>query len=78
MNIKKHLDGAKRSFTLWFNGVSLTLIEIFMQVKDFMPQIEDYLDDAIFKRIMLFVIIGGNILLRFKTNSALSDKAKGK
>ena len=72
--IKAKIHGARKSITIWFNGVALTLVPFIDQAKDLVPQLEQYLDDHLFKKLMLGVIIAGNLLLRFKTNSDLQDK----
>jgi len=72
--IKRRLKNAWKSFTIWFNGVALAVLPIVDGLKDFMPQIQDYIDDGIFKKTMLVLIICGNILIRFKTATDLADK----
>ena len=68
------LTGAWKSFTIWFNGFWMVIIPLFDQAKDFLPQIKDYIDQSTFNHVMLFLIVAGNILLRFKTKHDLADK----
>ena len=73
------LRGALKSWTIWFNGVLLTAMPFSSQmiqgVHDNLPDLSPYLPDNIFKAIGIVVVIG-NMLLRAKTNSSLSDKGQ--
>lgn len=83
MNIKEHLFGAKKSITIWFNGVIgaiwsvVTLIqanpEFIATFQDSLPQLQQYLTPGLYQNITALLVIG-NIILRFKTNNSLADK----
>lgn len=67
------LQGAMKSLTIWFNGLLLAALPTFQMAADAIPQLHEYLPDNIYKTIGL-IAVGGNILLRFKTNQPLKDK----
>lgn len=80
-NMRGDMKRAHKSLTLWFNGVVAAVSSALLalpvdQVIAFMPQFQPYLEDALFKNIMLILIAvnGINMMLRFRTNKALRDK----
>lgn len=76
----KKLKGALRSVTIRFNMALATIagmVEIAIQNMPFiqtnLPQFVDYLSPETFK-ILTGVLLVGNMILRFKTTTCLSDK----
>lgn len=65
---------AHKSFTIWFNGVLGVAIVLLPVAQDQMPQLQDYLPANVYHYAMGALVVG-NILLRFKTNCALAEKA---
>lgn len=65
--------GAYKSVTVWINGLLLAALPFVDQIKEVIPQFENYLDEHIYKNVMV-VIIAVNLVLRFKTKKALEDK----
>jgi len=61
------------SLTIWVNGISLTVISFLPMAQDYAPQIQEYISPSLYKQMMVVLVIA-NILLRFKTSSALRDK----
>lgn len=70
---KAKLNGATRSWTMWFNGVLLAALPLIDTLKDTMPQLQPYVTPDVYKWMGLVVVIG-NIILRFKTNAGLDEK----
>lgn len=68
------LKNSWKSFTIWFNGLMLAVVPFIDQAKELVPQLENYIDEHIFKQLMLWLIVGGNVLLRFKTSKDLAEK----
>lgn len=67
------LAGAKRSLTVWFNGVTGTVVLGLPMLQDSLPQMREYVPTDYFKWAMGAVIVI-NILLRFKTSQPLENK----
>jgi hypothetical protein len=67
------LAKAHKSLTLWFNGVAGALIAALPFAQEQLPQLQDYVSANVYHYLMA-VVVAGNILLRFKTRSALADK----
>jgi hypothetical protein len=61
------------SLTIWVNGVVLTIISILPLAQDYFPQMQEYLSPSFYKAAM-GAIVFINIILRFKTTTALRDK----
>jgi hypothetical protein len=61
------------SMTIWVNGIALTVISILPLAQDYAPQLQAYISPDLYKQMMLVLVIA-NILLRFKTSTALRDK----
>lgn len=72
-NIKADLSRAHTSLVIWFNGAVGTAIVILPEAQASFPQLQDYLPADAYRSIMGLLVVG-NILLRFKTASALRDK----
>ena len=72
--VKSKVVGAKRSLTIWFNSFMLSVYPAVDFLHDILPQVRSYVDDEVFKKAMLFVIVAGNIALRFKTSKDLAEK----
>jgi hypothetical protein len=80
-DFREDVKQAWKSWTIWFNGLlasgaSLLLSLPIDSVISYMPQFQPYLEDALFRNIMvgLIAVNGVNVLLRFKTTKRLSDK----
>lgn len=73
MNIKAKIQGAYKSFTIWFNGIVGTILAGAPMLQENLPQLHSYIPENFFKYIMLLVVVV-NILLRFKTNTGLDNK----
>lgn len=71
--LKAKLRGAWRSWTIWFNGLLLAVMPFIDNLKDAIPQLESYLDAAIYKNVML-AVVAVNIALRMKTSKPLQEK----
>ncbi len=63
---KNRLNKAIKSFTIWFNTIGAGLLTAMMLE----PTFVEYLDT----HNLSMLLILGNIILRFKTNSDLADK----
>ena len=61
------------SLTIWVNSVALTLISALPYIQENFPAIQDYIQPDFYKNAMGILIVL-NIILRFKTSSALRDK----
>ena len=59
--------------TIWVNSVALTLISALPYIQENFPAIQDYIQPDFYKNAMGILIVL-NIILRFKTKSALRDK----
>ncbi len=77
-NLKEKLIGALKSWTMWFNGLALTIIyalpDIVVAMPEHMASLAPYISAEHYQRIMFWVLIV-NMVLRAKTNSSLRDKA---
>jgi hypothetical protein len=71
--MKDTIKGAFKSWTIWFNSIAVTVLTAFPMIQDSLPQFVPYLDDSIYKKIGVFVVVV-NMLLRVKTTKALADK----
>ena len=72
-SLKSKLKGAWKSATIWFNTFALALIPLFDALQVALPMMREYGDGRFFAVFAMIVIVG-NILLRFKTDSDLRDK----
>lgn len=69
------LRGAKRSLTIWFNGIAGALVLVLPVAQEVFPQMSGYIPQDTY-RLLMGLIIAANILLRFKTTVDLADKTK--
>lgn len=69
----KHLKGILKSWTIWFNTLLLTAMEFIPYAHDYFTELQPYLTPETYKTLGL-VLIGGNIILRFKTSKSLAEK----
>ena len=67
------LRGLKKSLTVWFNTIVATVVSGLPFAIDSFPQVKGYVPDNIYSTAWVVLVVG-NILLRFKTNSDLADK----
>jgi len=67
------LKRAYVSLTIWVNSVALTLISALPYIQENFPAIQNYIHPNFYKNAMGILIVL-NIILRFKTKSALRDK----
>jgi K+ transporter len=72
-NLKAKLANIHKSWTLWFNGVAMSVITSLPLLADQMPQLQPYIPDNLYKNGMLALGVV-NIMLRFKTSKSLADK----
>ena len=80
-DFKEDAKQAWKSWTIWFHGILAAISSLLLSlpidsVISYMPQFQPYLEDVLFKNIMvgLIVINGISVALRFKTTKRLSDK----
>lgn len=67
------IKGARKSLTIWFNGLTLAAITLIDLIQPAIPQLQGYVTPEVFKAVGLTVLIL-NIALRFKTSESLKDK----
>jgi hypothetical protein len=67
------LSGARKSLTIWFNGVSGSAIVALPVLHDNFPQLKDYLTQSFYHKAM-GAIVAANILIRFRTSLPLEKK----
>lgn len=72
-NLKEDLKRAHLSLTLWFNGVAGTLVVALPEAQASFPQLQEYIPADTY-RLVMGVLIVGNMLLRFRTDKALRAK----
>jgi len=63
---KNRANKSIKSFTIWFNTIGAAVLTAIMLE----PTFVEYMDT----HNLSFVLVIGNIILRFKTNSDLADK----
>jgi hypothetical protein len=71
--LKGQMQGAWRSWTIWFNSMAGALLAGLPMLQDTLPQLQAYMPADAFKYTM-GMVIAINILLRFKTNQPLAQK----
>ncbi len=71
--IRADLKGAKKSLTIWFNSLMGAVVVALPMAQDSLPQLQDYLPANVYHYLMAALVVG-NIILRFRTSSALADK----
>ncbi len=64
---------AHKSLTIWFNGVMGVAVVGLPMVQEQMPLLQDYLPANLYHYAMGMLIVG-NIILRFRTTTALAEK----
>lgn len=67
------LAGAKRSLTVWFNGVVGVVVPSLPMLGDNIPAMQPYLTQHLYQWIGGIVVFA-NIALRFKTTQPLENK----
>lgn len=76
-----HLKGALKSWTIWFNAVAGAVVADLSSPSPLLlstfPQLQGYIPDT-WHHYAMGLLIAGNFLLRFKTNSSLAGKAAPK
>lgn len=76
--MKKLIERLQKSWlsvTMWFNA-SLATVWLFLpEITSTLPAIRDYLDGDLYKKLMIFALIG-NMILRVKTTQDLANKGK--
>ena len=65
-DIKAKLKNSWKSFTNWFNGAGMVILQILMSEPD--------LIDFLTVHDLTWIMLIGNIMLRFKTSNSLADK----
>ena len=72
-HILADLKRAHRSVTIWFNGLIATAFFLIPEAIAYLPQLKDYVSEDMYKTGMVVLLVG-NMILRFKTASALRNK----
>ena len=63
----------KKSKTIMFNSVLLVALPVFEVAHEFMPELQAYLPENIYKIVGVIVVVA-NIYLRTKTTKPLAEK----
>lgn len=71
--MKEKIKGMLKSWTIWFNGVVVTIVAGMPLLQDMLPQFAPLLSPGIYKNVTLFVVLV-NLFLRFKTRQSLAEK----
>jgi hypothetical protein len=71
--IKADLVRAHKSLTIWFNSVMGLAVVGLPMAQDSLPQLQEYLPAGLYHYLMGALVVG-NIILRFKTTTALAAK----
>lgn len=73
----EYIGKVLKSWTVWFNGVIATVWAFaefgIPQLVGSLPMLQGVVDPSMYGKLLISVTVV-NILLRFKTNSAISDK----
>lgn len=69
----KQLQNSWKSWTIWVNGIAGAFLAGLPMLQETLPQLQAYVSADLFKYAMASVITA-NLLLRFKTKTALGDK----
>lgn len=67
------LKGAWKSWTIRFNAGAALVIAYLPMAQDSFPQMHQFLPDNVYQ-IGMLVLVVANTLLRFKTNTCLSQR----
>lgn len=73
--LKRKIKGAWRSLTVMVNAFALALIPVVQYMNDHFEEVRAMVGPDCYKHLALALLVL-NIVLRFKTNSGLEDKAK--
>lgn len=73
MKITSKLKGAWKSWTIRLNAIGIAVLSGLPAVADAIPQMQSFLPEDWY-RVIGGVIVGANILLRFKTDKPLDEK----
>jgi len=71
--LRAKLAKMHKSLTIWFNGITGSLVVLLPFLQDQMPQLNPFLSENFFRYAMGAIVIG-NIILRFKTAKSLAEK----
>ncbi len=71
--LKADLVKAHKSLTIWFNSIMGMVVVGLPMAQDSLPQLQDYVPAGLYHYLMGALVVG-NIILRFKTTSALAAK----
>jgi len=72
-SVKQWVTGTLKSLTIWFNSIAASFIIFLPELQANLPQLMAYLPADVYKWLALTVVVS-NMVLRFKTNSALNTK----
>jgi len=67
------LKRAHKSITIWFNSLMATAFFLLPEAIAYFPQLQAYIPEPTYKTGMVVLLVG-NMVLRFKTASALRNK----
>ena len=67
------LKGARKSLTIWANALAAGAVAALPYAADQLPQLQPYIDSGLYHKIS-FVILVGNMILRFRTTQGLHEK----
>ncbi len=62
-----------KSLTIWFNSVMGAAVVFLPMAQEQLPQLQDYMPANLYRYAMGALVVG-NIILRFKTTTALAEK----
>lgn len=62
-----------KSLTLWFNSIVAALAVVLPELMAQLPALKEYLGHDVY-RWLFIVTVFGNVLIRFRTNSAVGLK----
>ena len=65
--------GVRKSLTIWFNTLLLAALPVFEIAHSYLPELQTYLPDNVYKWMGIIVVVG-NIALRFRTTKPLKEK----
>ena len=71
--LKAKAVGATRSKTMWFNGLAGLFIQFLPEAAQALPALYGLMPDNIYS-VLLIVLVGGNMFLRFMTKKDLANK----
>lgn len=72
-NLILKLKNAWKSWTVWFNGIVVTVLAFLEYSNTAFPLLQQYLPSDIYGKAMLFIAVV-NLFLRFKTTQSLATK----